>query len=172
MPKLRWILFLGVAALLVADDHARLAVEAGEAADDGLVVRIAAVAVQFAEVAEHAGDVVQSVGPLRMARDLRDLPGGELAVDLLGQLLALLREPRDLVGNVDRRVLVHETQLVDLLLQFGDRLFEVEKGLLHGAVALPGGGTHDSARTSGVVSARERRRRASARWREAARSWR
>ena len=139
-------LFLGVAALLVADHHARLAVEAGEPADDRGVVRVGAVAVQLAEVAEHAGDVVERVGPLRMPRHLGDLPRGELAVDLLRELLALLGEPRDLVGDVDRGVLVHEAQLVDLLLQLGDRLFEFEKGLLHGAAALGGAGAHDSAR--------------------------
>jgi hypothetical protein len=66
-----------------------------------------------------------------MPGDLRDLPGGELGVDLLGELLALLREPRDLVRDVDRRVLVYVAQLVDLLLQLGDRLLEIEEGLLN-----------------------------------------
>ena len=66
-----------------------------------------------------------------MARDLRDLPRGQLAVDLLGELLALLVQPRDLVGDVDRRILVHVAQLVDLRLQLGDRLLEIEERLLH-----------------------------------------
>ena len=38
----------------------------------------------------------------------------------------------DLVGDVDGGILVHVAQLVDLRLQLGDRLLEVEKGLLHG----------------------------------------
>src|SRR4030095_12862687 len=83
-------LLLGVAPLLLAEHHAWLAVEAGEPTDDCGIVGIRAVAVQFAEVAEHAVDVIERVRPLRMARDLRDLPRGELAVDFLGELLALL----------------------------------------------------------------------------------
>ena len=138
-------LLLGVAALLVADHHARLAVEAREAADDRRVVGVAAVAVQLAEVAEQAVDVVERVRPLRMARDLRDLPRRELAVDLLGELLALLLQPADLVGDVDRRVLVDVAQLVDLRLQLGDRLLEIEKGLLHGDGRADAGSAHHSA---------------------------
>ena len=55
-------------------------------------------------------------------------------------------QPRDLVGDVDRGVLVHVAQLVDLLLQLGDRLLEIEKGLLHRAIIAQrgrgGGATH------------------------------
>ena len=47
-------------------------------------------------------------------------------------------QPRDLVGDVDRRILVHEAQLVDLRLQLGDRLLEIEEGLLHRCGAIGG----------------------------------
>jgi hypothetical protein len=67
-----------------------------------------------------------------MPRDLRDLPRGQLGVDVPRELLAFLREPRDLVGDVDRRVLVDVTQLFDHLLKLGDRLLEIEERLLHG----------------------------------------
>jgi hypothetical protein len=53
MPKLRRIALLGVAALLVADHHAGLPVEARQPADDGLVVGERPVAVQFLEVGEE-----------------------------------------------------------------------------------------------------------------------
>src|SRR6184192_1223696 len=94
--------FLRVTAFLMADDHARLAVEARESADDRRIVGIDAIAVQLAKVAEQRIDVIERVGPLRMTRDLRDLPGRQLAVDFPGELLALLGKARDLVGNVDR----------------------------------------------------------------------
>ena len=83
-------LLLGVAALLVADHHAGLAVEARQPADDRSVVGEGAVAVQLLEIGEQALDVVERVRALRMARDLRDLPRRELAVDVLGERLALL----------------------------------------------------------------------------------
>jgi hypothetical protein len=72
-------LFLGVAPLLVANDHHRLAVEARQPADDGMVVGKGAIAVQFLEIGEDVLDVVERVGPLRMARHLGDLPGVSLA---------------------------------------------------------------------------------------------
>src|SRR6266511_1236179 len=162
-------LLLRVAALLMADDHARRAIEAREAADDRRVVGEGAIAGELAEVAEHAVHVVKGVRPLRVARDLRDLPRGELRVDLLGELLALLLQPADLVGDVDGGVLVHVAKLVDLRLQFGDRLLEIEKGLLH-RDAGAWGETSIIAQAAAAPSARARRRRASRRSRTAARS--
>ena len=61
MPKLRSAALLGVAALLVAEHHAGLAVEARQAADDRQVVGECAVAVQLLEVGEDLVDVVQRV---------------------------------------------------------------------------------------------------------------
>ena len=100
--------------------------------DDPAIVGVLPVAVQLAEIAEEAVDVVERVGTLRMARDHRDLPCRQLAVDFLGELLALLLQTRDLVRDVDGRILVHVAQLVDLGLQLGDRLLEIEESLFHG----------------------------------------
>ena len=75
--------------------------------------------------------VVERVGTLRMARDLRDLPRRELAVDVLGERLAALGEALDLVGDVDRRVVLHEAQLLDAGLELRDGLLELEEGGLH-----------------------------------------
>ncbi len=46
-------------------------------------------------------DVVERVGTLRMTRDLRDLPGRQVRVEILRELLALLRQPLDLFRNID-----------------------------------------------------------------------
>ena len=124
-------LFLGVAPLLVADDNAGLAVEAREATDDRLVVGVAAVAVQLFEIGEDQLGIIERVRTLRMARDLGNLPRAELGVEILGQRLALALEPLDLVGDVDRGIVLHETQLVDFFLEFGDRRFEIKKGGFH-----------------------------------------
>jgi hypothetical protein len=91
------------------------------------VVGVVAVAVQFLEIGEHLVHVVQRVGALRVARDLRHLPGRQAGVDVLGELLALLAEAFDLVGDVDRRLVLHVAQLVDLGFQLGDGLLEVEE---------------------------------------------
>ena len=120
----------------MAEDHARRAVESRHSADDGLVVAVTAIAVQLVEIGEHAGDIVERVRALGMPCHLRDLPRGQFRVDLLGQQLTLLGQAVDLVGNVDRRILVHIAQLVDLGLQVGDRLLEVEESVLQRQGAL------------------------------------
>jgi len=124
-------LLVGVAALLVTHHHDALPVEPRQPAHDGRVVREGAVAVHLLEIRAHGLDVVEGVGALRVARDLGDLPGGELAVDVLGELAALLRQPLDLLRDVDGAVVLDEAQLLDLLLEFRDGLFEVEEGGLH-----------------------------------------
>ena len=80
-----------------------------------------------------AGDVVEAVRPLRMARDLRLLPGRQVRVDLLERERRLDLEPADLLADGDRLVaLAHGAQFLDLGLQFGHGLFEVEIGA-HGS---------------------------------------
>jgi len=71
-----------------------------------------------------------------MAGDLGDLPGIELAVDLLGQRRALLAQAADLFGDVQRRVALYLGEFLDLGFEFGDRLFEVEKSDFHGVLSL------------------------------------
>jgi hypothetical protein len=121
---------LGVTALLVAQHHAGVAVESREAADDRQVVGEVPVAMQLDEIREDLVDVIQRVGTLRMAGDLGDLPGRQVAVDVLGQLLALLAQLVDLFRDVDRGLGLHVAQFLDLALEFGNRLLEIEKGLL------------------------------------------
>ena len=116
----------------MADDHAGLAVEAGEAADDGLVIAKIAVAMQLFEVREHMFHVIKGIRPLGMTRDEGDLPRRELAVDVLGQGLALDFQAADLFRDIHRRIVLDEAQLLDLGFQLGHRLFEFEKGRFHG----------------------------------------
>ena len=76
---------LHVAALLRGDDEHFFAMEAGHAADDGGIIAEAAVAVNLAEIGEHALDVVERLRTLGMARQFSFLPGGVGSVDLSSQ---------------------------------------------------------------------------------------
>ena len=78
---------LGVASFLVADDHHGLAVKPRHAGDDGRIVRKTAVAVNLAEIFEKQADEIVRVGPLRMARELHALPGLQMRVEFLLQLV-------------------------------------------------------------------------------------
>src|SRR6185295_12419369 len=95
-----------------------------------------AVAVHLLEVREQHLHVVERVRPLRVARHLRHLPGRELAVDVFGERLAALRQTLDFRRDVDRRIVLRETQLLDLGLELRDRLLEFEEGGLHRAAIL------------------------------------
>ena len=123
--------FLGVAAFLVADDHHALAVEPGQTADDGGIVRIITVAMQLFEIGKQVLDIIQRIGTLRVARNLRNLPRRELGVNILGQRLALLLQSADLIRDIKCGIILHIAQLLDLALQLGDRLLEIQKGNFH-----------------------------------------
>ncbi len=78
---------LGVAALLLANEHHGLAVHIAQAAHHGVVVPAGAVAVKFEEVAADGVDVIQGVGPVGVAAQLHPLPACQIAVDALLELL-------------------------------------------------------------------------------------
>ena len=64
-----------------------------------------------------------------MAGDLRLLPGRQLGVEVAQRLRAPCLEPADLVGDGDGVALgLQRAQLLDLGLELGHRLFEVEIG--------------------------------------------
>src|SRR5579859_3615121 len=76
-------------------------------------------------------DVIEGVGTLRMAGDLRHLPRRELAVDVFGERLAALREPLDLFRDVDGRIVLHVAQFLDAGFELRDGLLELEECRLH-----------------------------------------
>ena len=67
-------LLLGVAALLMADYHYRLALEEAVAAHYGGVVTVGPVAVDFLEIGDEPLEVVKGMGTLGMASELDSLP--------------------------------------------------------------------------------------------------
>ena len=123
---------LGVAALLVADQHDGSAIQPGETPDDGLVVRVHPVAVQFVPLLAEHRNVIECVRPLRMPRELHHLPRGEVGEDAGRQCTTLRLQARDLLTDVDLGVGGNKTQLVDFRLELGDRLLEFQEGQRHG----------------------------------------
>src|SRR5207245_1982799 len=157
-------LLLGIASLLVADQDHRLPVETGETSDDRGIVGERAVAVRFLEVRKQSRDVIERVRTLRMPRHLSDLPRRELSVDLLGERGALFLQALDLLGDVGRRVLLREAQLLDFRLELGDRLLELQKRRFHRQ--LPGAIVPAAGPASSSISAQAATcRLASTKWR-------
>ena len=119
---------LGVPAFLRANHHHFMPAEAGKPADHRPVLREQPVAVQLAEVGKGRFEVIQRERPLRMPGNLDPVPGAEVGEDLaLGFLQLLLDQANFLleadVEGVGFRVLL---QLLKLVLQLHNRLFEVE----------------------------------------------
>src|SRR5690606_23958006 len=115
----------------MADDRDRLTLQAADAADQRMIVGVHPVAVQLLEIGEAALDVVHRVRPLRMARELNHLPRRQIREDTARQRLALLAKPLDLLVDVDLGVVADELQRVDLRLELGDRLLEIQEFQVH-----------------------------------------
>ncbi len=86
---------LRVVALLVADDHHALIADAGQAAEQRVVVAVTAVAAHLGEVVREELEIIERVGPRGVAHDLHALPRREVGVELLAHLLQLLLERLD-----------------------------------------------------------------------------
>ena len=121
----------------MADQHHRHALEPRQTADDGQIVAVHAIAVQFMPIGENHRHVVERVGTLRMARQLRDLPGREIGKNTGGERPALRLQALDLFGDVDARVGAEEFELLDLRLELRDRLFKFQKIHRHEEVSSP-----------------------------------
>src|SRR6185312_377832 len=76
-------------------------------------------------------DVVVGVRPAGVARELRHLPGREVLEDVGGLDAQLVAQLADLVADVQGIALAGMRQLLDLGVQFGDRLLEIEEVGVH-----------------------------------------
>ncbi len=66
-----------------------------------------------------------------MARQAGNLPTAEVAENTFRQRFAFFLQAGDLVGNVQRIVIAHQTKTLDLGLQVGNGLFEIKKIRVH-----------------------------------------
>src|SRR5436190_14408283 len=118
----------GLAAFLGADDQDLVPAEAGEPADYGAIFRKKPIAVQFREVGESLFEIVKGKRPLWMAGNLNTVPGAKILKNLALCLREFFFDESNLffkadVDGMGFRVLF---QLLELGLQFSNRLLEVE----------------------------------------------
>jgi hypothetical protein len=110
----------------MADEHDLVATQAGQAADDGRVIPILAVAVELAELPADHVHVVFEEGALGMAGHLDGFPGREAFVGLAeesGVVAAKLAKLPGVVGLASR---LEHFQVTDLLFQLGQGLLELQ----------------------------------------------
>ena len=93
--------FASIAAFLMTDDDYGLAADAGKATGHGLVVADAAIAVEFAEIGEGVGDIIQHEWPAGVAGDLDALPGRQVLIDGAARIGEHALHGGDFRGQVD-----------------------------------------------------------------------
>ena len=92
-----------------------------------------AVAGERHEILDQRGDIVEAMRPVGMARDLRLLPGRQLARRSPARAVfafcssSLTSSPME----TELSVALQRFQILDLAFQLGDRLFEIEIGAYH-----------------------------------------
>ena len=118
-------ILLGVAAFLGADDHDLLIVEFGKTANHGVVIGKQAVAVQFGEIRENGGNIIECERALGMARDFDPVPGAELGEDLAFGLLDFLLDNGDFLFEFDAHRIV-----LGMFLEFFQLALQLQNGLL------------------------------------------
>lgn len=118
---------LHIKTTLCADHHHGLAAEAGQTANDGLIVMTEAIACQRRVFLKQPLEIVEGARALGMAGHHHLLPGRQLGISCPKLLLRLVGELADFVGDVDAfAVLRHLTKFGNLVFKLGNRLFEIE----------------------------------------------
>ena len=125
---------VGVGALFMADDHHRAATESGQAADDRLVLAEGAVTGEGGKILHQAVDIMGGVGTVGVAGNLGFLPRRQFFVGLPKLPVDLALEALDFGPDVDLAAAAQAAQLLDLGLELGDRLLEIQVAVgSHGA---------------------------------------
>ena len=110
-------------ALLLAEYDDGSLLEKCRSSDEGLIIPIDPIPVQFLEILKDRVDVVEGVGAFRMSRDLDPLPCRQVGIELTLGGIDFLFDIGNFIGDVQQLSLRG-------LLDLGELLFEVTKGFL------------------------------------------
>ena len=115
----------GGGAFFLADHADALAAKAAEAAHQRRVLAEFAIACERREFGDQRIDEIGEMRALRMARYQRLLPRRQIGVEIVQCLRRLLLDPRNLFADVAAGCR-QRAQFIDLGVEFGDGLFEIE----------------------------------------------
>lgn len=120
--------FGGVSAFVVTDEHDFVFTDAGHAADNGLVVTEAAVAMNFAEFLTRADgfEIIAEQRPLGMPGNLDGFPGGEVVVGFAEQGGVVEAKLLKLGGVVNAFAGLDGLEIFDLLFEAGEGFFKFQ----------------------------------------------
>src|SRR5713226_2212105 len=111
----------------MADDANAFAFEPTEAPDNCIILAEFAIPGEGDEIIDQGSNIVETMGPIRVAGHLGLLPRGELGIELFECLRRFGFQPGDFLADSGCAVAcLKRAQLVDLGLDFGHRLFKIE----------------------------------------------
>src|SRR5207248_230724 len=119
-------LFLGVLALVMADEHDLGPADAGQPALDRRVIAEVPVAMQFAEPLADDLDIVLEQRALGMAGNLDGLPRRKVLVGFLQERGIVAAKLAKLFRIIHPFGFLMRLQLLDLLLELGERLLKLQ----------------------------------------------
>ena len=90
----------GSGAFLVSDDGDGASVKRGESGDDGAVVGVVAVAVEFGKFFAHAAHIIEHLGAFGVPGDLADLPVVQFGVEFFEFGVAFFSERPELFDGI------------------------------------------------------------------------
>ena len=96
-----------------------------------MIITIMTVAVKLFETGKDADNIIQRVGPLRVTRQLGNLPGRQIRKNRFGQRTTFFSQLFYFIGDIDVCIVTDIVQLIDLRFQFGDGLFKFKKIEIH-----------------------------------------
>ena len=117
--------FLGVAALVMADDHGLVAGDAAHARDDGFVIAKTPVAMEFVKILHDHFDVIACLRAVGVAGDLHGLPRRQILIGFLEQGGQGLAQAVDLVGIVGVFGFLQIDQVGDLAASIATWAFQI-----------------------------------------------
>ena len=120
--------FLGIATLLMAQQHHPLVTDAANPADQGLVIAAATVAMELNPFITDHLDVIQGARALGMARHLNLLGRAQRFKNFGAPAGGQGFQLEQLLAHIHLRIARKLADLLDLLLELNNRLFKLEQG--------------------------------------------
>jgi hypothetical protein len=125
-PKIPLDHFPRIGSLLMRDYDQGPSVEFAESADDGRIITKTSVTVELNKTFEHPPEVVGSLWPINVSRQLRNLPSGQRRINLFLKTLEFFFQTLQLLAEVDLLISRKSFEMPDFVFQLNQGFLEFE----------------------------------------------
>jgi hypothetical protein len=114
-PKIPLDHFSRIASLLMSDHDHGSAIKFAESADDGRVITKSSVAVELDKTVKYSPEIVGSLWPINVSRQLSDLPSGQRGKNLFLKTLEFFFQTLQLLAEVDLLISRESFEMLDFI---------------------------------------------------------